>query len=32
MMKDMRALVTAILIFAGFVALGFWAAWHVMLS
>ena len=31
-MKDMRSLVTAILVFAGFVALGVWAAWPVVLS
>ena len=31
-MKDMRSLVAAILTFAGFVALGGWAAWHVLLS
>ena len=31
-MKDMRSLVAAILVFAGFVALGVWAAWHALLS
>jgi hypothetical protein len=31
-MKDMRSLVAAIVLFAGFVALGIWAAWHVLLS
>jgi hypothetical protein len=31
-MKDMRSLVAAILLFAGFVALGVWTAWHALLS
>ena len=31
-MKDMRALVTAILVFTGFVALGVWATWPTVLS
>jgi hypothetical protein len=31
-MKDMRSLVAAILMFAGFVALGVWAAWSTLLS
>jgi hypothetical protein len=31
-MKDMRSLVAAILVFAGFVVLGGWAALHVLLS
>ena len=31
-MKDMRSLVAAILMFVGFVVLGCWTAWHVLLS
>jgi hypothetical protein len=31
-MKDMRSLVAASLLFAGFVALGVWSAWHALLS
>jgi len=31
-MKDMGSLVSGILVFAGFIALGGWAAWHVLLS
>ena len=31
-MQDMRSLVAVIVLFAGFVALGIWTAWHVLLS
>ena len=31
-MKDMRSLISAILVFIGFVALGVWTAWHALLS
>ena len=31
-MKDMRSLVAVIVLFAGFVALGVWAAWAALLS
>ena len=30
MMKDMRSLVTASLVFAGLVAIGIWANWHTL--
>ncbi len=31
-MKDMRSLVAAVLMFAGFLALGVWSAWSTWLS
>jgi len=31
-MKDMRSLVSGILVFVGFIVLGGWAAWHVLFS
>ena len=31
-MKDMRSFVSTSLVFAGFVALGVWTAWHTLLS